>query len=185
MKNLVSLQLMATKVSNLSALASLTKLTDLDNAVGAKDHTNRMEVCRALCGDLISELRAGRYQAREEYVAGLERYLTRLPDRPGDGNILLADAEARTLRNLFGAESNILSVAFSSKLKTYLEQHIGLRVFYPEIAKFYRDVQTGKLEQPLPLDAVEGFVRGVQESTPDVFDPSVAETIEGSADDTQ
>jgi hypothetical protein len=129
MKNLVSLQLMATKVSNLSALASLTKLTDLDNAVGAKDHTNRMEVCRALCGDLISELRAGRYQAREEYVAALERYLTRLPDRPGDGNILLADAEARTLRNLFGAESNILSVAFSSKLKTYLEQHIGLRVF--------------------------------------------------------
>jgi hypothetical protein len=133
----------------------------------------------------VSDLQSNRYQAREEYKDGLERYLERLPDKPGGGNILLADAEARTLRNLFAAESEFLSVAFSSKLKTFLEQHIGLRVFYPDIAKFYRDVQTGKLERSLPLDAVEGFVRGVQENTPAIFDPSVAATIEGSADDAE
>jgi hypothetical protein len=108
-----------------------------------------------------------------------------LPAKPGDGNILLADAEARTLRNLFAAEANELSIAFASKLKTFLEQHIGLRVFYPEIAKFYRDVQTGKIDVPLPLDAVEGFVRGVQENTPSIFDPSVREAIESSADETE
>jgi hypothetical protein len=151
----------------------------------AGDHVNRLDACRALGKDLVSDLQSKRYQAREEYEDGLERYLERLPDKPGSGNILLADAEARTLRNLFAAESEILSVAFSSKLKTFLEQHIGLRVFYPDIAKFYRDVQTGRLERSLSLDAVEGFVREVQENTPEIFDPSVAATIEGSADDAE
>jgi hypothetical protein len=155
------------------------------NSSSVVDHTNRLDACRTLGGDLVSDLESGRYQAREEYKDGLERYLERLPEKPGGGNILLADAEARTLRNLFAAEADILSIPFASKLKTFLEQHIGLRVFYPDIAKFYRDVQTGKLEQELPLDAIEGFVKGVQDSTPEIFDPSVAATIEGSADDAQ
>jgi hypothetical protein len=155
------------------------------NSTSVVEHTNRLDACRTLGSDLVSDFESGRYQAREEYKDGLERYLERLPEKPGGGNILLADAEARTLRNLFAAEADILSIAFASKLKTFLEQHIGLRVFYPDIAKFYRDVQTGKLEQELPLDAIEGFVRGIQDSTPEIFDRSVAATIEGSADDAQ
>ena len=109
------------------------------------DHSKRLEACKTLADDLISDLNAGKFQARDEYTSSLQRYNSRLPCRPGDGNILLADAEARTLRNLFAAEAEILAVPFASKLKTFLEQHIGLRVFYPEIAKFYRDVQSGRL----------------------------------------
>lgn len=154
-------------------------------ASSQQDHAHRLDVCRTLAEDLAEEVSSQRYQVRGEYRDGLQRYAHRLPTKPGDGNILLADAEARTLRNLFAAESDQLSIPFASKLKTFLEQHIGLRVFYPEIAKFYRDVQTGRMQIPLPLDAVEGFVRGVQENTPTVFDPSVRDIVEGSADETQ
>jgi hypothetical protein len=146
-----------------------------------KDHANRLDVCRSLAEDLVSELRAGKFQAREQYELGLERYAARLPSGAQNGNVLLADAEARTLRSLFAAEADILSVGFAAKLKTFLEQHIGLRVFYPEIGNFYRDVQSGRIEEPLPLDAVQGFVRGVKESSPTIFDPDVQYAIEGSA----
>jgi hypothetical protein len=126
----------------------------------------------------MSALRRQKYQARGEYADGLAKYGSRLPDAPGSGNILLADAEARTLRNLFSADAQILSPGFASQLKTLLEQHIGLRPYYPEIANFYRDVQTGRLETPLPQDAVEGFLNGVKDNTPVVFDASVGGAIE-------
>lgn len=145
-----------------------------------RDHANRLETCRALASDLMTELASGAFQARGEYRQGLEKYATRLPEYPKSGNVLLADAEARTIRSLFAAEVDYLSPAFAAKLKTFLEQHMGLRVYYPEIANFYRDVRTGRVETPLPLDAVEGLIRGVKENTPVVFDPSVEEAIEGS-----
>jgi hypothetical protein len=141
-----------------------------------------LETCRELATDLLLLTRRQGFQARVEYTHGLNGYLSRLPGRPGEGNILLADAEARTLRNLFAAEADFLPVAFASKLKTFLEQHIGLRVFYPEIANFYRDVQRGHIEAPLPLDAVTAFVEGVKDNTPAIFDPSVTGAIEESAD---
>jgi Leucine Rich repeats (2 copies) len=147
-----------------------------------RDYEQRLDVCRTLSKDLIADLESNRFQARPDYLEGLEKYVERLPTKRGDGNILLADAEARTLRNLFAAEADILSVAFASKLKTFLEQHMGLRVFYPEIASFYRDVQNGRIEAPLSLDAIEGFVQGIKENSPTIFDPSVEEAIEGSAE---
>jgi hypothetical protein len=67
-------------------------------------------------------------------------------------------------------------------LKTFLEQHMGLRVFYPEISTFYRDVQSGQIEEPLPLDAIEAIVKGVKDHTPSVFETSVQAAIEGSAE---
>jgi Leucine-rich repeat (LRR) protein len=146
-----------------------------------QDHASRLDTCRTLANDLISDLRNRKFQARGEYLEGLSKYSSRLPVNPGEGNIFLAESEARTLRNLFAAETNILSPPFASQLKTFLEQHIGLRVFYPEIARFYRDVQTGRIESSLSLDAVEGFIRGVKTHTPTVFDPSVNETMAGSS----
>ncbi len=143
-----------------------------------RDHRDRLEACRILAQDMISALKARRYQTRGEFLEGLEKYAFRLPQAPGDGNILLADAEARTLRNLFAAEGQILSPGFAARLKTFLEQHIGLRPFYPEVGKFYRDVQSGRIEMPPPQDAVEGFIKGVQDHTPSVFDPSVTGAVE-------
>ncbi|MCK1717282.1 hypothetical protein [Bradyrhizobium sp. 141] len=143
----------------------------------------RLDASRTLASDLISELSSrNRIQARAEYLEGLRRYVERLPRSKDDGNILLADAEARTIRNLFASEVDTLASPFASKLKTFLEHHIGLRVYYPELTAFYRDVQTGRINEPLSLDAIEGFVQVVRESTPDVFDTSVDDAIDGAAE---
>jgi hypothetical protein len=147
-----------------------------------QDHAARLDVCRTLAEDLVSDLEANKYQARRDYAESLKRYKSRLPNGPGEGNILLADAEARTLRNLFSAEADTLSVALSSHLKTFLEQHMGLRVFYPGIANFYRDVRSGRIEEPLPTDAVDGILSGINSNTPSVFERSVRQAIEGSAE---
>jgi hypothetical protein len=67
---------------------------------------------------------------------------------------------------------------------------ISVKDFYrpasvlPEIEKFYREVQSGRIVTPLPQDAVEGFVRGVQDHTPSVFDPSVTDAVEVCAQPT-
>jgi Leucine-rich repeat (LRR) protein len=147
-----------------------------------REFLQRLEVCRTVAKDLVDDLSGNKFQARTDYLQSLINYRERLPISKSEGNILLADAEARTLRNLFAGEADILSVPFAAKLKTFLEQHIGLRVFYPEIANFYHDVQTGRIETPLSLDAIEGFVQTVREHTPSVFDGSVEEALEGSTD---
>jgi len=54
-------------------------------------------------------------------------------------------------------------------------------VFYPEIRKFYHDVQTGRIETPLPQDAVSRFIDSVRLNSPKVFDPSVGDAIAESA----
>jgi hypothetical protein len=86
-----------------------------------KDHRDRLETCRILARDILAALRAQKYQVRGEYADGLANYESRLPNGPGEGNVLLADAEARTLRELFAAEANVLSFGFAAKLKTLLE----------------------------------------------------------------
>jgi hypothetical protein len=145
------------------------------------DHRNRLDACRILVQDVISALKAQKYNARPEYADALICYHARLPNAPGTGNILLADAEARRLRDLWANDHDSISAGLASRLKILLEQHIGLRPYYPEIEKFYRDVQSGRIETPLPQDAVEGFIKGVQDHTPSVFDPSVSGAVEVSA----
>jgi hypothetical protein len=145
----------------------------------AEDHAKLLDVAISLARDLVKDLGARKYQARSDYQECLQKYCERLPARPSSGNILLADAEARTLRSLFGAEAQILDPAFAAKLKTFLEQHIGLRVFYSEIESFYRHVHAGRLERPLPMDAIDGVIKVVEEYSPRVFDVSVGRAIEG------
>lgn len=143
----------------------------------ASDLANRLAASREIAGGIVEGLEAGEYQVRREYVREFKRYLEKLPAEPGTGNILLADAAARTLRNLFDADAQILSAGFASSLKTFLEQHIGLRAYYPEIQTFYADVRDGKLNVPLPLDATNKFARTVREYTPAVFAPSVSTAL--------
>lgn len=142
-----------------------------------RDHDRRLETSRTLAVDLASELENGRFNARPDYADSLHKYAKRLPKRRGEGNMLLADAEARSIRGMFAAEADILPIGLASRLKTILEQHIGLRVYYPEIEHFYRDVQNGRIESPLPLDAAEEFIRGVGQYTPVVFAPEVQEAL--------
>lgn len=148
-----------------------------------RDHSQRLEACRVSAADLLSDLQGNRYQARTEYAASLKKYVERLPSDTQSGNVLLADMQARTLRNLFEAESDILAAPFAAHLKTFLEQHIGLRPFYPEIAKFYQDVHEGHLTTPLPLDAVDAFARAITKFTPDIFEPNVSSGLAEAAEE--
>jgi hypothetical protein len=102
--------------------------------------------------------------ARREYKETLDDYLRDLPKQPGEGNFILADAHARVLRSMFQAEAAYLPFPLAGKLKILLEQHIGLRAYYPAVEEFYQSVRTGHLERPLPLDAVEDFIQGVRDN---------------------
>lgn len=147
-----------------------------------QDHYSRLEACRGLATDLMGDLERQQYQVRVDYKVEIEKYRNRLPDEYGGGSIMLSDAAARTLRSMFEAEFDILPLPFLARLKTLLEHHIGLRAFYQELETFYRDVKAGRLQEPLPLDAVEGVIAAVKLHTPTLFDPSVGEAIDQSAD---
>ena len=149
---------------------------------GKKDHADRLDTCRTLAEDLRADLEAKVYQARGDYARSLKKYANRLPLGPDEGNIFLADAEARSLRNMFAADADMLSAGFASRLKTLLEQQIGLRVYYPGLGEFYRDVQSGRIEDALPLDAIDGFVQTVRDRTPELFDLPVTNALEGTAE---
>lgn len=139
------------------------------------DHATQLAACRSLAQRLVDDLKASRLNcSRPDYREGLQRYLADLPIGPDMGNLVLADAEYRILRDLFAAEAGILSAPFASRLRIWTQQHIGLRTFYPEVERFYDTVKSGRLERPLPEDAVAGFEQVVREYTPRCFEPEVS-----------
>ncbi|MGH6863866.1 MAG: hypothetical protein ACRECN_06270, partial [Methylocella sp.] len=146
---------------------------------GEQDHKNRLEACRALATDTARSLRSGKWNARADYAETLDQYLAFLPVQPEEGNFLLADAEVRIIRSMFAAEQDMLPVPLAAKLKVLLEQHIGLRAYYPVTEDFYESVRSGHLETPLPIDAVEEFIKGVRDNTPFLFEPNVSQALEG------
>jgi hypothetical protein len=77
------------------------------------------------------------------------------------------------LNKLFTADQEILATGFASRLAVLLEDHIGLRAYYPAIERHYLTVKTGRLAVPLERDAVEGIQRIIRENTPTVFEESV------------
>ncbi len=148
---------------------------------GEPDHRHRLDACRALATDIVWSLQRGRWNVRADYGEALDQYVAYLPKQPEEGNFLLADAEARVIRAMFAAEAESLPVGLAAKLKVLLEQHIGLRAYYPQTEDFYRSVRTGHLERPLPIDAVEAFIQVVRDHTPSRFEPNVANTLENTA----
>jgi hypothetical protein len=137
------------------------------------DHRSRLDAERALAERLISDIAQKQYNIRSDYLDSLRRYASDLPASPVTGNFLLADAEARILRALFESEADSLPQGFAARLKIMLEQHIALRAFYPEVERFYLDVRKGRLEEPLPQDAVERATRTIVEYTPKFFEQEV------------
>jgi hypothetical protein len=81
---------------------------------------------------------------------------------------------------LFAADADSLPPEFASRLKAFLVAHIGLRVFYPGVERFYDDVRFGRISEPLPIDAVEALTTIVAEA-PDVFDASVGQALSDAA----
>ncbi|QCL98311.1 hypothetical protein [Agrobacterium tumefaciens] len=146
-------------------------------ATSHHNHGARLEACRELSLDLISKLNRQAWQVRVDYLEQLEFYLKWLPTADKHGNILLADGAARAIRHMFSAEREALPLAFAASLRTFLENHIALRAFYPEIEEYYRSVRSGHVEAPLPLDAVSDVIGVIEEQTPALFDHSVSDAV--------
>ena len=144
-------------------------------AAGEADHRQWLIACQTSVQRLIADVKARRFHnVRDDYLAVLERYADDLPIAPGVGNFVLADQEARIVRDLFAVEAHILPAPFAARLKAFLQFNIALRAFYPEVERLYDAVRNGHLEAPLPWDKVEEFGRAVVENTPRVFEPEVS-----------
>ena len=142
------------------------------------DHQQWLDACRTLAARLIADLKAQKFQVHGAYAEGLSRYLEDLPQTPGQGNFVLADAEIRSLRDDFEQEAEALPGRFPSRLNRILDLHDALRGFYPEFHRLVDAVQTSKANRPFPEKAAEGVARTVQEHTPGVFDPPILEEID-------
>lgn len=99
---------------------------------GERDHANRLEACRVLATETARSLRGGNWNARSDYAETLDQYAAHLPKQPGEGNFLLADAEARVVRSMFAAEQDFLPVPLAAKLKVLLDSK---SVFAPIIPR--------------------------------------------------
>jgi len=165
----------------IAVAGSISNLPLFPSQRSRKHHAQRLEACRVHASDLLEELEQAN-NVRTEYLVWTKKYLSRLPTATDDGNILLADAAVRSLRNMFAAESDVLPTPLASQLKTLLENYMGLRAFYPEVAAFQQDVREGRVTEPLSLDAVEGFTEAVSRFTPQIFDDSVPASLESTAE---
>lgn len=154
---------------------------DLPPPLTPEDHARSLSACRSRAGRLRVTASAQGFQARRDYADGISAYLEWLPAAPGTGNILLADGEARLLSKLFTADEGTLPTGFAAQLAVFLEDHIGLRVFYPELERHYLAVRTGRLTTPLQRDAVEGVQRAIRANTPIVFHESVSAVVDETA----
>jgi hypothetical protein len=118
---------------------------DLRPPLTVEDHARLLSACRSRAKRLHVTASAQGFQGRRDYADGALAYLEWLPEAPGTGNILLADGEVRLLSKLFAADQMILPTGFAAQLAVLLEDHIGLRVFYPELERHYLAVRTGRL----------------------------------------
>lgn len=142
------------------------------------DHEQRLGALRESATRLVAGLSGPSHNVRSAYRISLEHYLSDLPLKPGSGNFLLADCEARTLRGMFEEDAAILSRDFAERLNRILELHTALRPYYDGVERFYDDVRRGTLSQPLPVDAINNFANEVRKHTPEFFEPDVPSTFE-------
>jgi len=146
-----------------------------------QDAARRLEAARVLAENLTTDLSRNTLQARTSYQSALARYVENLP-RDHDGSIYLADAAMRELRD--DLEDDIkqgMDNRAARRLKSVLEQHYGLRPYFPDLMTFYDDVREGKLTEPPPLEAMAKIEEIIVENTPDVFEPNVSQSL-GSLD---
>jgi hypothetical protein len=141
-------------------------------------HRRWLAAARKRSERILADLRAQKFHnVRSSYSEGLERYLMDLPTAPGDGDFLLADGEARTLRSLFSAEKHLLPEAFAASLKTMLESHFALLGFYPEVERYLGAARRGEISAPLPQEAIKAFTGIVRENTPQAFSQEVSQGL--------
>jgi hypothetical protein len=156
-------------------------LPTLPASLSPTEHRDALSACRNRATQLTKIASSPHFQGRREYAQILTEYAEWLPGESGTGNVLLADGEARILNKLFTAEEAILPPVFASKLSVLLEDHIGLRSYYPEIERHYQAVNSGRLVEPLSRDAVDAIHSVIRSQTPTVFDETISPAIDEAA----
>jgi hypothetical protein len=162
------------------AVPSLDTKPRLETPVDRQDHKPRLDLCRANARSLLDLVQERTVNVREAYGRALSAYLAQLPTTTRKRNMLLADQEARILRDLFAADVAILPTEFAVRLRAMLQSHQALRVFYPGIARFYDDVRFGRNNDPLPIDSAERIL-AIVAATPELFDASVQQALVDAA----
>ncbi|KAF0209227.1 MAG: nuclease [Methylocystaceae bacterium] len=141
-------------------------------------HRRWLDAARKLADRLASDLKAQKFNANQQYRERLDQYVADLPSSTDDGNIVLADAEARALHSLFLAERSALNEGFAARLKAFLETHFALLAFYEdEMQRFHAAAKKGSLAAPFPREAVQKVDAVIDANTPTVFAPRVSEGL--------
>ncbi|AZG76109.1 hypothetical protein [Methylocystis rosea] len=141
-------------------------------------HRRWLDAARKLADRLASDLKAQKFNANQQYRERLDQYVADLPSSTDDGNIVLADAEARALHSLFLAETSALNEGFAARLKAFLETHFALLAFYEdEMQRFHAAAKKGSLAAPFPREAVQKVDAVIDAHTPTVFAPRVSEGL--------
>lgn len=145
-------------------------------------HRRWLDAARKLSERLAKDLRAQKFNANLQYRERLEQYAADLPTSPEDGNIIIADAEARALHRLFKAEASALNEGFAARLSTFLETHFALLAFYEdEMRRFHAAAEKGSLDAPFPREAIRNVECVVKTHTPSVFAARVSEGLKEAA----
>lgn len=151
------------------------------SSIEEKDDRNTFKKCLEACDVeanlLLKNIRERKWQVGQDYGSQIEQYLARLPSEENAGNIILADNVARALREMFKADASVLPSSFAARLKIFLQIHYALRSFFPEIKATYQAMSNGKVDTPLPLDAVDEVIEIVKGKTPVLFDESVSNAL--------
>ena len=144
-----------------------------------EEHRHTLEACRLGAERLLTALREGAYgnAVRREYIRKLEYYLQDLPEAAAVGNILLSSSQARSLREMFAQDVDILPHPFASDLKRVLENQFALNGFYDLVQRHDEAVNAGNWTRPFPTDAARRFFGVVDENTPRVFEPEVGQGL--------
>lgn len=123
-------------------------LPKIDIAYQESDFRGRLAAVNKLTQKILHSMTSNRYNCRAEYITMLESYLETMINNDENRDFYIADAYIRAIRAMFQADSDFLEIGLASMLKVLIEQHIGLRAYYPQITAFYEDVRTGRLNKP-------------------------------------
>jgi hypothetical protein len=143
------------------------------------DHRQSLQACRVGAERLLKSLRDGRlHNVRTAYAETLEYYLEDLPNIAGAGNILLANDQARALHAMFAYDADQLPPDFAGALGRVIANQFALNGFYDLVQRHERAVNAANWTQPFPTEAAKRFFGVVEQNTPHLFEPEVAEGVQ-------
>lgn len=116
---------------------------------------------------LFSQQGAG---MNDDYIHCLNGALQWLPNDNGEGNIVIADGEMRSLRNLFYANRETIGKGAASTLKTTIEAFQAVRAGYPELKDHYDLVRSGIVDDPLLDGEIDKIYGAISEDEGTLFE---------------